>query len=254
MTFDKYNWKKYIPENHVRPPSFLEDPGVLLINKPVSITSMDVLRFIKTIGRPKKAGHAGTLDPFASGLLVVLLNQYTKLSDKLMAQSKEYEGTFILGETYDTQDITGTLIKKTNDVPLLKIEEIQDMTKTLTGNITQIAPAYSAKKKDGKPLYRYAREGKEIEAKKQDIFVKEFLITQKISNIKFAFKITCGKGTYIRTLINDLGELLKCGAVTETLIRTKSGNFSINECVSLENLQSQEAIKNNLIQQNIAKA
>jgi tRNA pseudouridine55 synthase len=223
------------------------DSGILLVDKPAGMTSMDVIRVIKRIARPKKIGHAGTLDPFATGVLPILLNSATRLSNQIMAGTKEYQGSFLLGMVFDTQDVTGQQIGETKAVPLdLDLERVQEMADRFVGEIFQTPPLYSAIKKRGKPLYFYARNNIEVEVEPRKVVVEEFRILKKDQDRRFYFSARVQKGTYIRTLIHDLGESLGMGAVLESLRRIRTSEFHLDEAVQLSTLKFVSDIKSHL--------
>ena len=221
--------------------------GVLIIDKPIGVTSFDVIRDIRKEYGTKKVGHTGTLDPMATGVLPILIGDATKLSDYLMDHDKEYIAVLKLGEKRDTGDSEGKIIE-TSKVPILTIEEIKNTLKAFIGKISQIPPMYSAIKVNGKKLYELAREGKEIERKPRsvEIYSIELLEVEKNKeNIidKIKFKVNCSKGTYIRTLCEDIAEKLGTVGYMKELRRTRVGRFTledINKCVSLEEILSEE--------------
>lgn len=233
-------------ESFSRPLSFHES-GVLLVDKPTGMTSMDVIRVIKRIARPKKIGHAGTLDPFATGLLPVLINSATRLSDRIMSGTKEYEGCFLLGMVFDTQDITGQQVGETKELPLdLDLQKVQEEAKSFVGKIQQTPPIYSAIKKQGKPLYFYARNNIEVEIKPRTVLIEDFQILKKEGDRRFYFSARVQKGTYMRTLIHDLGQALGVGAVLESLRRTKTSHYHLDEAVQLSTLKFPSDIRSHL--------
>lgn len=212
--------------------------GLLLINKPEGLTSFSAANKIRKISGERRVGHTGTLDPMATGVLPVLLGRATKLSDYLLKADKCYDARVRLGVTTDTLDITGKVLSsKKVDV---KNDEVDAALKHFTGKIKQVPPMFSAIKKDGVRLYRLAREGKQVEIPEREIEV--FSIERKSDvDESFEFCISCrvSKGTYIRSLVRDIGEYLGTGAVLTALTRTKTAGFSIENCVSLENLNSE---------------
>lgn len=206
--------------------------GILLVDKEVGITSYDVIRRLKkSFVSKEKIGHAGTLDPFASGLLVILLGKATKKMNVFHTYEKEYEVEAELGFSTDTQDIEGkkVLINDTKCRPSLK--EIQTIIESnLLGNILQMPPIYSAKKVNGRNAYSLAREGKKVELKPKEIFVSQFEVYEyEYPTIKC--KIKCSTGTYVRTLIHDLGMMLGIYATAKNLRRLSIGSFNVNEAV-----------------------
>lgn len=221
--------------------------GVLIIDKPTGVTSFDVIRDIRKEYGTKKVGHTGTLDPMATGVLPILIGDATKLSDYLMDHDKEYIAVLKLGEKRDTGDSEGNIIE-TSKIPSLTTKEIESTLKTFIGKISQIPPMYSAIKVNGKKLYELAREGKEIERKPRnvEIYSIELLEAEKnTENIvdKIKFKVNCSKGTYIRTLCEDIAEKLGTVGYMQELRRTRVGKFTledINKCVSLEEILSEE--------------
>lgn len=221
--------------------------GVLIIDKPIGVTSFDVIRDIRKEYGTKKVGHTGTLDPMATGVLPILIGDATKLSDYLMDHDKEYIAVLKLGEKRDTGDSEGNIIE-TSKIPNLTTQEIESTLKAFIGKISQIPPMYSAIKVNGKKLYELAREGKEIERKPRsvEIYSIELLEVEKNKeNIidKIKFKVNCSKGTYIRTLCEDIAEKLGTVGYMKELRRTRVGKFTledINKCVSLEEILSEE--------------
>lgn len=233
--------------NNSQPLEKMSESGVLVVDKPAGMTSMDVIRVIKRIVKPKKIGHGGTLDPFATGVLPILFNSATKMSDKIMGGVKEYEGSFILGMVYDTQDITGTQIGETKELPFdLDLELVQKTAQQFIGTIDQIPPLYSAIKKQGRPLYYYARQNLPVEVQARKVTVEKFDITKRESDRKFHFYVRVHKGTYVRTLIHDLGQALGCGAVVDALRRTQTSEYHLDEAVQLSTLKFVSDIKNHL--------
>jgi tRNA pseudouridine55 synthase len=209
--------------------------GLIIINKPPGITSYTVVKRVKKILKVRKAGHAGTLDPFAQGILVVCLNEGTKLVPFLVEEDKEYQAMLHLGIETDTQDITGRIIKDNSPVHIADAQ-IGRAFKSFQGKIMQVPPMYSALKYNGVPLYQLARKGKELERELREVEIKELSI-MKIDSPCVFFRVVCSKGTYIRTLANDLGKYLGCGACLEMLNRTRSGSFKLENSVTLENLE-----------------
>ena len=225
----------------------LDQSGILVIDKPVGLTSMDVIRVLRRVSKAKKIGHGGTLDPFATGVLPILFNQATKVSDQIMNGKKEYEGVFILGVAYDTQDVTGTPLSEAKPIPSeLDLEAVRRKAAEFVGIVHQTPPMYSAVKKEGRPLYEYAREGKVIEVTGRDVVVEAFEITERIDAATFRFWVRCQKGVYVRTLIHDLGASLGLGAVTKELVRTQTHDFHLDEAVQLSTLKFVSDIKHHL--------
>ena len=211
---------------------------VLLIDKPLHWTSFQVvnkLRWeIKQTFKLKniKVGHAGTLDPLATGLLVLCTGKMTKQIDTFQAQIKEYTGTIVLGSTTPSFDLE-TEISETFPTEHITSELIQETTKQFIGDIQQFPPVFSAIKKDGKRLYEFARAGEDVEIKARTVNISEFEITN-INGLQIDFRVVCSKGTYIRSLANDFGKALQSGAHLSALRRTKIGAFDVNNSLTLE--------------------
>ncbi len=211
---------------------------VILIDKPLEWTSFQAVNKVrwlirKSFGIKKiKVGHAGTLDPLATGLLIICTGKLTKKIDTFQAQEKEYTGTFTLGATTPSYDLE-TEIDQTFDISEITSEKIKEATKQFLGEIQQQPPVFSALKKDGKRLYEFARSGEEVEIPFRTVTISEFEIT-KIELPKIEFRVVCSKGTYIRSLAYDFGKALDNGAHLSTLRRTKIGNFSVENAVGIE--------------------
>lgn len=206
--------------------------GLLLINKESGITSYDVIRMLKRdLPRKHKIGHAGTLDPFASGLLVILLGRATKLNDYFQTVIKGYEVTAEFGYETDTQDPTGVIIKKSDSPEIISEQEIVQSLKRFRGNISQIPPRFSAKKIDGKRAYDLARDGKEFEIQPKEVIIHEI----KMTNYNWPmvdFKMSVSSGTYIRTLVVDIARSLDTYATSVNLKRTSIGEHSVENALS----------------------
>lgn len=214
-----------------------EEGQVLLIDKPLDWTSFDVVRKIRNLIRIKKVGHAGTLDPLATGLLIVCTGKFTKKINEYMGMEKEYTGTFTLGAvtpTYDLESVPEDL----KDYDHLTTEQIHAATKAFTGTIQQVPPLHSAIKKDGKPVYLMARKGIEFELEPRTITISEFSI-EKIELPIVHFKVVCTTGTYIRSLAHDYGKHLGCGAYLSSLRRTRIGLFSAEDAMSMQQFEQQ---------------
>lgn len=211
---------------------------ILLIDKPLNWTSFQVvnkLRWeIKQAFKIKKikVGHAGTLDPLATGLLLLCTGKMTKQIDSFQAQIKEYTGTFVLGSTTPSFDLE-TEIDETYPTEHITKDLIKDTTHQFIGEIKQYPPVFSAIKKDGKRLYEFARAGQDVEIKPRIVRITTFEIT-KIQGLKIDFKVVCSKGTYIRSIANDFGKALQSGAHLSSLRRTKIGDFNVNDAVGIE--------------------
>ena len=210
------------------------DPfGILVVDKEKNMTSHDVVASVRRNFKIKKVGHAGTLDPNATGVLVLLLGRATKLSNKFLSQEKEYIGKMKLGVRTDTQDCDGNVIE-TKEVKTSE-EKIKEILSGFIGETEQVPPMMSAKKVNGKRLYKAARKGLEIERKPQKITIKELEPT-KIELPFVTFRVVCSKGTYIRQLAEDAGKKLECGAHLAELRRTRSGQFSLEEALPLSKI------------------
>ena len=209
--------------------------GLLIVDKPEGITSLDVVREIKRRFRVKKAGHIGTLDPFATGVLPIVINEGTKLVPFLKEGPKEYEGTLQLGEETNTDDRTGQVVLK-QPWEGIQPEKVEALIQTFLGKIRQTPPMFSAIKMQGRPLYRLAREGIEVERKEREIEIYNIQM-EKIELPWVHFKVSCSKGTYIRTLGRDIGRKIGCGAHLLRLRRIRSGPFRLEQAISWESLK-----------------
>ncbi len=205
---------------------------VLMINKPLHWTSFDVVRKIRNSIRIKKVGHAGTLDPLATGLLIVCTGKCTKEINEYMAKEKEYTGTITLGATTPTYDLES---EPENQISIdgVTLEKGIAATAKFIGDILQYPPIYSAIKKDGEALYKLARRGEEVELKARPIHISSFELLSLEDGV-FSFKVVCGTGTYIRSLAHDLGQELGCGAYLSSLTRTRIGNFLLKDAQTME--------------------
>lgn len=210
-------------------PSLIE--GILLIDKPHGITSHDVVDRVRRTLKMKRIGHAGTLDPMATGLLLILVGKSTKLSQYLMGLDKTYKGTILLGQTTDSHDADG-VITATEPVPPLSEEEVSVIMNSYLGDQYQTPPMYSAKKINGQPLYKLARKGKTVEREPRFIRVNTFDLLRWESP-EIDFSIGSSKGTYVRTLANDLGQKIGCGAHLTKLSRVAIEKFHLSEAVHL---------------------
>jgi len=205
--------------------------GIVVIDKPAGLTSHDVVSRVKKILGAKKAGHTGTLDPLATGVLPVCVGEATKLAPFLTADRKRYRATLLLGVETDTQDIQGRETRRSDLVP--SEEEIRTALQSLTGRIQQVPPAFSALKHKGRPLYKYARAGEfpDVAAREVEIFALDVM---SIAHPHVTFEISCSKGTYIRTVCADAGRALRCGACLSGLRRLQSGCFTEDMAAPLE--------------------
>ena len=215
--------------------------GIIVINKPKGFTSHDVVGKVRRILNMRKVGHTGTLDPEATGVLPVCVGKGTKISDMLMVSDKMYTAEVKLGVVTDTQDIYGNVIK-TGDASHITKADIKDAIEHFTGEIEQIPPMYSAIKINGQKMYELARKGVEVERKSRKITIYSIELIDVVGDT-FTMSVSCSKGTYIRTLCNDIGEYLSCGACMQSLERTKSSVFGIEDAITLENLEN--AVLNN---------
>ena len=206
--------------------------GALLIDKPAGPTSHDVVDAIRRRFQIKKAGHCGTLDPNATGLLVLVLGRATKLSEKLMASDKVYEGALRLGEATTSYDADGELTASL-PVPPLTLDQLNQEAATFVGDQMQLPPMVSAVKKDGVPLYKLARKGIEVERKERMIHIYNFRFT-KYEEPTGHFRVACTKGTYVRSLAHDLGQKIGCGGHLAALRRIVSGKFDLADALPLD--------------------
>ncbi|WP_194844400.1 tRNA pseudouridine(55) synthase TruB [Candidatus Clavichlamydia salmonicola] len=202
--------------------------GLLLVDKPQGRTSFSLIRRLTRLLGVKKIGHAGTLDPFATGVMVILVGRnYTRLSDKLLFQDKEYLAFVSLGATTDSYDCDGKIVGRSKKIPTLS--EIESVITHFQGEIQQIPPMFSAKKVNGKKLYEYARKGQTIERAPCTIKVTSELLSYDYPEI--SIRVSCSKGTYIRSIAHEMGLLLGCGAYLRNLQRSRSGQFLLSECL-----------------------
>lgn len=206
--------------------------GALLVDKPAGPTSHDVVHELRHRFNIKKVGHAGTLDPNATGLLIILLGRGTKLSEKLMSSDKVYEGTIKFGEETDSYDADGDLVSSLPVMPMT-LEELNEAADSFVGDIMQEPPMVSAVKQGGVPLYKLARKGIEVERKARLIHVYTYRFTKYEEPIGW-FRVACTKGTYVRSLAHELGQKLGCGAHLESLRRVTSGKFEVTDAIPFE--------------------
>ena len=226
--------KERVPIDPAIQQSFL-DGKVLLIDKPLHWTSFDVVRKLRSILQVKKIGHAGTLDPLATGLLIVCTGKFTKKINEFMSQEKEYTGTITLGAVTPTYDLE-SLPEQHKDFSFVTTALLQKATLPFIGDIEQIPPAYSAIKKDGVALYELARRGVEVKTEPRKININKFEITN-IALPVIEFKVICSTGTYIRSLANDFGAALGCGAYLSSLRRTRIGEFTADKAIAMEQFE-----------------
>src|SRR6266480_1844292 len=227
-------WRKFVK-------SLSADPdGILLVDKAEGMTSHDVVALARRKLGTKKIGHCGTLDPIATGLLLLTIGRGTKVQDLLMSEDKEYAGTFVLGVTTDTQDREGEVIQQ-RPVPPLDENQIRVAFEKLQGDFYQVPPMVSAKKHGGVPLYKLARQGKVIEREPRLVHVYRYTI-DRIELPEIDFSVLCSKGFYVRTYAHDIGETLGCGAHLHELRRTRSGRFDLARAVTVEEIKTAPAL------------
>ena len=211
--------------------------GIICVNKPPEFTSFDVIAKMRGIMRVKRLGHAGTLDPMATGVLPVFVGRATKACDILPDRDKVYRAGFKLGLVSDTQDIYGT-VSEGKSAADITAEQVKDALGGFVGDIMQVPPMYSAVMINGQRLYDLARQGVVVEREPRPVTVFSLeLLEYDEGTCSGSLEISCSKGTYIRTLINDVGDTLGCGGVMTSLVRTKACGFSLEDCVTLEDLQ-----------------
>lgn len=210
--------------------------GVILIDKEQGMTSFDVVAKIRRLFGTKQVGHTGTLDPMATGLLPVMVGRAVKASEFLSSFDKEYIATLKLGITTDTEDITGKILSKSEDIP--DFDTVKNAVMSFKGRITQIPPMYSALKVDGQKLCDLARKGVTVEREGRDVFIYDISVFKTEENDEYSINVSCSKGTYIRTLCADIGQALGCGGVMSSLRRTKTGGFDIKDAHTLSELEN----------------
>jgi tRNA pseudouridine55 synthase len=215
--------------------------GVLLVDKAEGMTSHDVVAVLRRKLDIKKVGHCGTLDPIATGLLLLTIGRGTKIQDLLMSEDKEYVGTLSLGVTTSTQDRQGAVIEE-RPVPQLNESEIRAAFEKFRGDFYQMPPMVSAIKHGGVPLYKLARQGKVVEREPRLVHVYRYTIDQ-IALPEIGFSVVCSKGFYVRTYAHDIGEALGCGAHLKSLRRTKSGRFDVANAISVDEIKNGERDK-----------
>ncbi|MEZ4705440.1 MAG: tRNA pseudouridine(55) synthase TruB [Bdellovibrionota bacterium] len=205
--------------------------GLILVDKPEGLTSFAVVRKIRKIANVKRVGHAGTLDPDATGLLLVCVGKATKLSDVLMEGQKTYQTQMHFGKISDTYDSSGVITECSSD----PVEEISlnKVMNSFVGKILQKPPVYSAKKINGKKLYEYARKGQEVEIPEKEVIIDSITV-EEFEPRQAQLRVVCSKGTYIRSLVHDMGQALGCGALASGIRRTQSGTFSVKHALALD--------------------
>jgi len=224
--------------------------GVLLVDKAPDMTSHDVVAIARRALNTKKIGHCGTLDPMATGLLMLVIGRATKIQDLLMSEDKEYVGTITLGTSTATQDRQGEILE-TKPVPGFSPAEIHQAFDAFTGEFGQIPPMVSAIKKDGVPLYKLARKGQVIEREARQVRVDGYQVT-RIELPEIDFIVNCSKGFYVRTYAHDIGDKLGCGGHLSTLRRTRSGKFTLERAVTVADLKT--APRENLLKAMVSLA
>jgi tRNA pseudouridine55 synthase len=210
--------------------------GVLLVDKAEGMTSHDVVALARRRLGTRKIGHCGTLDPIATGLLLLTVGRGTKVQDLLMSEDKEYSGTFVLGVTTDTQDREGEVIQQ-RSVPELDDRQIRTAFEKFRGDFYQLPPMVSAKKHGGVPLYKWARQGKVVEREPRLVHVYRYTV-DRIALPEIDFSVLCSKGFYVRTYVHDIGEALGCGAHLNSLRRTRSGRFDVANAISVAEIKN----------------
>lgn len=218
-----------------KPHNLFDEGQVLLINKPLKWTSFDAVRKIRNLTKTKKVGHAGTLDPLATGLLIVCTGKFTKRINEYMAQEKEYTGTITLGATTPTYDLESEPRDFKPFEPFSR-EQLEATAHLFTGLIHQVPPAHSAIKKEGKRVYELARQGLEVKLEPRPVTISVFEIVEVELPVVY-FKVVCSTGTYIRSLANDFGEKLGCGGYLSSLCRTRIGNFLLQDAMTIGDLK-----------------
>lgn len=221
----------------MRTPENIENGGILLVNKPSGCTSHDVVNKVRRLYGTKKVGHTGTLDPMATGLLVVLVGRAVKASEYLLAGEKTYVAGIKFGLTTDSQDTTGKILTESHDLPTK--EAFESVVSKFVGDIKQVPPMFSALKVGGKKLCDLAREGVTLELEARDINIKYIKILD-FHGDSAVFEVKCSHGTYIRTLCHDIGQALGCGAVMSSLDRSGVDKFALSDSVSVEELENMD--------------
>ena len=210
----------------------MEPSGVLIVNKSEGMTSHDVVNRIRRLYNTKRVGHTGTLDPMATGVLVILVGRAAKAAEYLTADTKGYRATLRLGITTDTEDVTGKILTESDALP--SRDEVSAVVQSFVGDIMQTPPMYSALKVGGKKLYELAREGIEIEREARPITIHSLVSVPTERDSDYILEVSCSSGTYIRTLCADIGAKLACGGAMATLCRTRAGEFDISNSLHQE--------------------
>lgn len=216
----------------------IQEGGFLLINKPQRWTSFDVVKKLRNISRIKKIGHAGTLDPLATGMLVVCYGKYTKKIEGIQSQQKAYTGTFVIGKTTPSFDLE-TEVDETYPTEHITPAFLEEKINLFRGDIKQVPPQHSAVKVNGKRAYQHARKGEIVELKIRDAHISKYEI-DATNFPEISFEIHCSKGTYIRSLARDLGKALESGAYMSSLVRTRIGDYALENAVEMEDIKETE--------------
>ena len=213
----------------------MTDSGLLLVDKPAGPSSAQVVHRIKVLLGAKKVGHLGTLDPFASGLLLLGINEGTKIADLFLRASKSYRGIMVLGVETDSQDATGKILQ-VRPVPSIAAAELRNLEQQFLGDLQQVPPMFSALKRQGVPLYRLARQGKEVPREPRAIRIEKLQLNP-LTGDEIELELTCSRGTYVRTLVADMGKFLGCGAHLKSLRRMACGHLHVDQSVTLNELE-----------------
>ena len=216
----------------------LEPSGILAIDKPAGLTSHDVVGKVRRLFNTRRVGHTGTLDPMATGVLLVLVGRAAKAAEYLVSDSKVYRATLRLGITTDTEDTTGETLTVCEDIP--SPDRVAEVVASFLGTIKQMPPMYSALKVGGQKLFDLARRGIEVEREAREITIHR-ITCEPIDEKNYALEVACSSGTYIRTLCADIGKKLGCGGAMAALCRTEAGGFSLSQCHTVEELEAQSA-------------
>lgn len=214
------------------------DSGLLLIDKPEGPSSAQVVHRVKVLLGAKKVGHLGALDPFASGLLLLGINEGTKVAELFLSAPKSYRGIMVLGVETDSQDATGAILQ-VRAVPAIGKVELRDLERQFSGDLRQVPPMFSALKRGGVPLYRLARQGKEVPREPRSIRIEKLRL-HNLGNDEIEIELTCSRGTYVRTLAADMGKSLGCGAHLKSLRRMACGDLTVDQAVTLEVLERRD--------------
>lgn len=213
----------------------MTDSGLLLVDKPAGPSSAQVVHRIKERLGAKRVGHLGTLDPFASGLLLLGINEGTKVADLFLHASKSYRGIMVLGVETDSQDATGKILQ-VRAVPSIGEAELRNLEQQFFGDLQQVPPMFSALKRHGVPLYRLARQGKEVPREPRAIRIEKLRLN-RLTGDEIELELTCSRGTYVRTLVADMGKFLGCGAHLKSLRRIACGHLHVDQSVTLDELE-----------------